>query len=182
MRFADAIRLPVGVEQSVRGSRCAELIARCMVEVGTSSYYTALSEASTEPVLKEVCRRIAADELRHYKLFYTHMKRYQVQEGLSRWQRLLVALRRAGETDDDELAFAYYAANGARGAYVRKRCNRAYVRRAYQFYRPHHVERGVAMVFKAVGLKPHGRLCLLLTRLAYGFVTLRARRLAAANA
>jgi len=55
---------------SRRGSRSGEMIARCMVEVGTSSYYAALRDAVQEPVLKEICRNIAADEIRHYKLFY----------------------------------------------------------------------------------------------------------------
>ena len=181
-RYAETIRLPVGVRRSVRGSRCGELIARCMVEVGTSSYYTALAEGADEPVLKEICRRIAGDELRHYKLFYTHMKRYQDKERLGLLGRLKVALGRIGESEDDELAFAYYAANGPAGSYDRRRFNRAYVRRAYAYYRPRHVERGVAMVFKAVGLKPHGRLCLALTRLAYWGMDWRARRLAAAGA
>ncbi|MBT6203185.1 MAG: ferritin-like domain-containing protein, partial [Rhodospirillaceae bacterium] len=41
---------------SVRGSRCAELIARCIVEVGTSSYYSALADSTDEPVLKQICK------------------------------------------------------------------------------------------------------------------------------
>ena len=53
----------------MRGTRCGELIARCMVEVGTSSYYSALGDAAQEPVLREIFRRISADGLRHYKMF-----------------------------------------------------------------------------------------------------------------
>jgi hypothetical protein len=68
-----------------------ELIARCMVETGTSSYYTALGDATEEPVLKQVCRLIAADEYRHFKLFYDHMKRYLSREELSFLKRLRVA-------------------------------------------------------------------------------------------
>ena len=55
---------------SVRGSRRGEMIARCVVESGTSSYYSAIRDATEEPVLKEIAGRIAADEFRHYKLFY----------------------------------------------------------------------------------------------------------------
>ena len=47
-----------------------------MVETGTSSYYTALAEATDEPVLRQICKLIAADEYRHFKLFYDHMRRY----------------------------------------------------------------------------------------------------------
>jgi len=55
---------------SVRGSRRGEMIARCVVESGTSSYYSAIRDATDEPVLKEIAGRIAADEFRHYKLFF----------------------------------------------------------------------------------------------------------------
>ena len=41
-RFTDGYRLPLDATQSVRGSRTGELIARCIVETGTSSYYSAL--------------------------------------------------------------------------------------------------------------------------------------------
>ena len=54
----------------MRGSRRGEMIARCVVESGTSSLYSAIRDASEEPVLKEVAGRIAADEFRHYRLFY----------------------------------------------------------------------------------------------------------------
>ncbi len=114
-RFIAGYRLPLDAAGSVRGSRAGELVARCVVEVGTSSYYSALGEATDEPVLKEICARIAADEFRHYKLFYTHLGRYLECEPMGRLARLLVAVGRIGESEDDELAFAYYAANGARG-------------------------------------------------------------------
>ena len=52
-RFREGYSIEVESDQSVRGSRSGELIARCMVEVGTSSYYTAIAEASEEPVLRE---------------------------------------------------------------------------------------------------------------------------------
>ena len=168
-RFTAGYRLPLDATSSVRGSRAGELIARCVVETGTSSYYTALGEAAREPVLKEICRYIAADELRHYKLFYSHMKRYQAREGLGYLARLKVALTRLVESEDDELAFAYHAANFS-GDYDRRRCVRAYARRAYAFYRRHHVERAVAMALKAVGAAPNGYLSRVLSAAGYWFM------------
>lgn len=129
-----------------------------MVEVGTSSYYTALREAAREPVLQEICRNIAADEIRHYKLFYNNLTRCLERERLGVCGRLRVAARRIAESEDDELAYAYYAANEAEQPYSRRRCSRAYAQRAFALYRRHHVAHGVAMIFKAVGLNPHGRL------------------------
>jgi rubrerythrin len=181
-RFTAGYAIDVDVEQSIRGSRCGELVARCIVETGTSSYYTALNEATDEPVLKQICRNIAADELRHYKLFYTYLQRYLDREGLNGWQRLKVTLGRIGESEDDELAYAYFAANHPGETYDRRRFTRAYARRAYAVYRRHHVERGIAMVLKATGLTPNGRLSRWLTAIACWFMQLRIRRLEAANA
>ena len=142
--------------KSVRGSRSGELIARCIVETGTSSHYTSLADASEEPLLKAICRRIAADELRHYKLFHGWLKRYLAREGLSRFDRLRIGLGRVRESEDDELAYAYYVANAPAGsAYHRETYATAYKERAYRFYRPEHMDRVVAMVFKACGLRPY---------------------------
>ncbi len=177
-RFQEGFRVDFDSDRSRRGSRAGEMVARCIVEIGTSSYYTALREASTEPVLQEICRRIAADELRHYRLFYKNLERCLAREPLGRLARLRVALGRVAESEDDELAYAYYAANESALPYQRRRCSRAYARRAYALYRPHHVERGVAMLLKAAGLRPNGRLGLLTSRLAWRAMRYRAARLA----
>ena len=113
---------------------------------------TALADAADEPVLKALCRNIAADELRHYKLFHTHLKRYLAKEELSRLARLKIGLGRVQESEDDELAFAYFAANApADAVYDRETYKSAYLARAYPLYRVDHVERVVAMVFRACG-------------------------------
>jgi hypothetical protein len=177
-RFTAGFRVDLDPKVSLRGSRARELVARCIVETGTSSYYTALAEATDEPVLKAICQRIAADELRHYKLFLTHLRRYLAREGLGTWGRLRVALGRIRESEDDELAFAYHAANDDGRAYDRKRASRAYARRAYAVYRRHHVERGIAMVLKAAGLTPNGRVNRVATGLAWWGMQKRAARLA----
>src|SRR5579859_7330818 len=110
-RFRQGYRIDFERSYARRGSRAGEMVARCVVETGTSSYYAALREAADEPVLKEICRRIAADELRHYRLFYKTLCAYQAREKLGRWTRLKIALGRLAESEDDELAYAYYAAN-----------------------------------------------------------------------
>ncbi len=157
-RYRAGYQIQLDAEASIRGSRTGELIARCMVETGTSSYYTALGEATDEPALKQVCRLIAADEYRHFKLFYDHMKRYLARENLSFSKRLRVALGRIGETEDDELAFAFHSANEPEGTpYDHERCTTAYMGRAIGFYRFNHIERGMGMIFKTIGLDPRGR-------------------------
>lgn len=175
--FKDGYKIPVDVDTSVRGSRSGELVARCVVEVGTSSYYTSLAHAAGEPVLKAICLKIAGDEFRHYKLFYTHLQRYLATENPSTFAKLRVAVGRIVESDDDELAYAYYAANARDEAYDRRRFSDAYAARAYRYYRPEIVDRGIAMTFKAAGFDPQGRLARLASKAAWRFMDWRQKRL-----
>lgn len=179
-RFRKGYRLPLDATESVRGSRVGELVARCVVEVGTSSYYTSLAQAAEEPVLKAICQEIAEDELRHYNLFYTYLSRYLETEDLSRWGRLKVAFGRMAESEDDELAYAYYAANGEGEPYDRKRCTREYAVRAYRYYQPPVIERGIAMTLKATGFQPNGWTTSALSKAATRFMMFRQKRLAEA--
>ena len=173
-RFRANFRIAVESEASIRGSRSGELIARCMVETGTSSYYTALADAAEEPVLKAICQRIAADELRHYKLFYTHMKGYIEGEKLTTFQRLRVALGRISEAEDDELACAYWAANAAPGEpYELRRYSCEYLSRAYGVYGRRHMDRVVAMVFKACGLSAQSLISRISQTIVWWFFTKR---------
>jgi rubrerythrin len=182
-RFRQSYKIDVQAAASTRGSRAGELIARCMVETGTSSYYSALADASDEPVLKAVCQRIAADEHRHYKLFYTYLKTYLERENIGAFRRLRIALGRIAETEDDELACAYYAANAAPGeAYVHARHSREYMRRAYGFYRPYHLDRAVGMIFKACGFRPRTILFRIAQKIAWHLFQRRANSLQKAAA
>jgi type IV secretory pathway TrbD component len=177
-RFRQGYRVDFDVAASRRGSRSGEMVARCMVEVGTSCYYAALRDAVREPVLREICRNIAADEVRHYKLFCRHLGRCLATERIGFWRRLRIALNRIVESGDDELAYAYYAANETALSYDRRRCRRAYARRAYALCRERHVAHGVALICKTVGLAPHGWLAHSFSRVAWALLHRRAVRLA----
>jgi len=176
-RYRAGYKLPLDATGSVRGSRTGELIARCVVETGTSSYYSALAEAAAEPVLRLICKHIAADEFRHYKLFYDHLRRYLARERLGLARRMRIALGRIGESEDDELAFAWHCGNQPESQqFVRADCTAAYMARATRFYRFRHVERGMGMVFKAIGMKPRGRLSGIAARLAWRLLRWRQRQ------
>jgi rubrerythrin len=175
-RFTDLYRIPVDSTESVRGSRAGELCARCVVETGTSSFYSAIRDAVDEPVLRAICKRIAADEFRHYKLFSEHMNRYQARENLTTWQRLKVVLTRFRETSDDELSSAYHAANPDGGAYDCRRANAAYGARAMGFYHRKHVRRAGHMMSQAAGLTPNGWATRALTNVLWWMIALRGRR------
>ncbi|MBV8976526.1 MAG: ferritin-like domain-containing protein [Alphaproteobacteria bacterium] len=163
---------------SVRGSRRGEMIARCVVESGTSSYYSAVRDATDEPVLKEIAGRIAADEYRHYKLFFETLNA-QAEPDLPFWKKLMVAVGRINESDDDELSFAYYCATVPKGQeaarpYVRTQCAKASYATTLRIYRRRHVQKLAQMVSKAVGADPQGRVTKLAGALLWRMLRMRA--------
>jgi rubrerythrin len=178
-RYRAGYQIPLAADTSVRGSRSGELIARCMVETGTSSYYTALADAAHEPVLVQICRLIAADEYRHFKLFYDHLRRYLQREQIGLLRRLQIAIGRITETEDDELAFAFHCGNESAGAaYDHQRCMAAYLGGALAYYRFAHIERGMGMMLKSVGLPPRGTLSAVMASLAWRLLQRRRQKFA----
>ena len=136
------------------------MIARCVVESGTSSYYSAIRDATDEPVLEEIAGRIAADEYRHYKLFYDLLQT-QPEPELGFWKKLWIAVSRVRESDDDELAYAFYCANvraeeETAKPYSRKLYSRQSAAASMSVYRRKHIQKLVQMVVKVIGADPHG--------------------------
>ena len=183
-RFQKGYKPPhfLGEGGSVRGSRRGEMVARCVVESGTSSYYSAMKDATEEPVLKEISGRIAADEFRHYKLFYEILHR-QDEPDLPFWRKLMVAATRVNESDDDELAYAFYSANiPASVPYERARFAKMSAAKALVIYRPNHIKKLVQMIAKAVGADPQGRMAKLAGALLWRVLKMRAGLLQGARA
>jgi len=178
--FVEGFRPDVNVTQSIRGSRTGELLSRCMVEIGTSSLYSAIRDGTEEPVLKQICAWIARDEFAHYGMFRRHMHRYLDREGVSLWTRVRTLIARAFEAKDDELAYAFHAGNRLPGPYDRERAICAYGAKALRLYQPSHVERGVTMALKAAGLEHDGWCQQWASRITYRAVRFRARRFARA--
>jgi hypothetical protein len=52
------------------------MAARCVVEMGTETYYRAIHALSDEPVLGRLVGIIQRDEVRHYKHFYRYFSKY----------------------------------------------------------------------------------------------------------
>jgi hypothetical protein len=105
-------------DDGVEPTRSREMASRCIVEMGTSSYYRTLSAMTDEPVLSELARRISDDEVRHYKHFYRYLRKYQRHEGQRRggiaraaWNRLRMI---DGEDSRIAMRHIYRARNGGR--------------------------------------------------------------------
>jgi hypothetical protein len=170
--------------RSVRGTRRGEMIARCVVESGTSSYYSAIRDASDEPVLKEIAARIASDEYRHYKLFFDTLKAQDEPE-LPFWRKLWVAVGRVTESNDDELSYAFYCANvrkedEAAVPYSRAKYSRESFVVSMRVYQPGHIKKLVQMVAVVIGTHPQGWLARIASNLMWRMMRARAGLSAAA--
>jgi hypothetical protein len=171
-------RVNTAVEQSSRGSHAGEMVARCIVEVGTTSFYRALADSSREPLFTFICRKIASDEFRHFKLFYDKLGRCGDRDSIGRLTRLRIAIGRISETSVDELGSAYWAATEPNAPYDAKRAYADYMALAMRDYRAPHLDYATAMIFKACGLRPRSRLQVFAARASTSFVRRRQRQAA----
>jgi hypothetical protein len=142
---------------SLEPTRTLEMASRCVVEMGTASYYRTLSSASPEPVLATLTRYIAADEVRHYKHFYRYFRRYRDAETPSRAAVLAALWRRLRMTGSDDsfivLKHVYNAYHPGEpfDTRVYRRLRRG-CRSLLRDHIPH--EMGVRMLLKPLGLGP----------------------------
>jgi hypothetical protein len=93
-------------------TRGQEMVARCIVEMGTTTYYQALNAVCDEPVLRDLTWHIRTDEVQHYKHFYHYFLKYRERESLGRPQVLAALWRRVAELrqSDADIALRHAAA------------------------------------------------------------------------
>ncbi|MBI3196264.1 MAG: ferritin-like domain-containing protein [Rhodospirillales bacterium] len=136
-------------------TRALEMVARCVVETGTATFYRMLSELSPDPVLKRLAAEISTDEVRHYKHFYRYFLRYQALERPSRAAVMRALWNRAAEVESEDAFYAFKALFVARnpGIEFRRSDYAAYRDGVVQFARrrfPHAM--AVKMLLKPLGL------------------------------
>jgi hypothetical protein len=134
-----------------------ELVSRCVVEMGTASYYTALGRASPDPVLASVTHHIYEDEVGHYKQFYRHFLRLREVEGVTRpqvagalWHRLMML-----RDEDTYIALKHVRAVQFPGSAFGPRVHRDVVKRCRRLaarHFPHQM--AVKMLLKPLDLRP----------------------------
>lgn len=166
-RFQKSFRVQLIAPSSIRGSRARELIARCVVETGTTTFYSAMRDACEEPLLREICRRIAGDEVRHFHLFLKHLnEKYADGEGIGLLGRCKTILQRIFEVDDPELTFAYMAANsdGDLDPSRTAQYSRSYMLEVVRLYQPKHFELSIPMLARAANVRATRRMSFVLAK------------------
>ncbi|QIL83799.1 ferritin-like domain-containing protein [Diaphorobacter sp. HDW4A] len=90
--------------EELHPDRHLEMVARCVVETGTTAYYHTLRELSDEPVLCKLLGHIRNDEVGHYKHFLKYFKELQEHSPVSRTRiagALYARLKELRESDSD---------------------------------------------------------------------------------
>jgi hypothetical protein len=136
-------------------TRSLELVSRCVVETGTSSYYRMLAAASPEPVLSLLAEHIRRDEVRHYKHFFHYFGDYRAQEGAGRFAVLRALWGRLREIDveDERVAFHHVQQQLAPGHAVAAEDYAVFSQRNGEMIRRHFPFRtGIRMLLKPLRL------------------------------
>ena len=95
--------------EALERDRALELVARCVVEMGTTTYYQTLQGLSPEPVLTALLGRIRNDEVGHYKHFLGYFRQLRAQRPVPRWRvaRVLVERLRELRSSDSDVALRH---------------------------------------------------------------------------
>ena len=138
-------------------TRCLEMAARCVVEMGTATYYRTIQAVADEPVLKRLVGLVQQDEVRHYKHFFRYFSKYNDIEQRNRVAVLGAVVRRLREivrSDVDcGLWYPYRARHG--GASRDGREFRRGVARAATLLRRHYpTAMAIRMLAKPLALPP----------------------------
>ena len=144
-------------EDGVEPSRSREMASRCIVEMGTASYYRTLSRMTDCPVLTSIGKYISEDEVRHYKHFYRYLRKYQPRErqrrggiGLACWNRL-----RMIDGADSRIAMRHIYTERHPGRVFDEQIYRNLRRGSRDLIRPHFPHRMcVQMLLKPLNLGP----------------------------
>ncbi len=147
-------------DESLEAARGLEMASRCVVETGTASFYTCLSRASPEPVLALLTRRIAEDEISHYKHFYLFFRKYRDTEHPRRTEVAQALWRRLRMTggEDRQIVLKHVHAAHRPGASFDMRTYRGMHHQCRALMRPHFpVEMTIRMLLKPLDLGPRAQ-------------------------
>jgi len=115
--------------ENLAETRSLEMVARCVVETGTSSFYRTLSEAAPEPVLKDILANISSDEVRHYKHFYRYFLDYKDLERPGRVAILRQLWKRSTDVKAEDAYFAF------KHVFLERNPEEAFTQEAYDEFR-----------------------------------------------
>jgi rubrerythrin len=133
-----------------------ELVARCVVETGTSTLYSAVYDYVKEPVLATLLNNIKTDEVAHYAHFRRYFEQYNAVEKHGALAVIRTIWRRLREIsgEDSYIAFKHvYAARHPDRVFVKSDWRR-YSRQVKRLARDHYpYAMAIKMVIKPIPMR-----------------------------
>lgn len=133
-----------------------ELIARCVVETGTSTFYRALHNYTKEPVLRDLIEKIKMDEAAHYTFFRRQFTLLNTEKQYPASAVIATIWRRVREVrgEDTYIAFRHVHDTRHPDAPFQEVHWRAYNKQAKQLARRHFpYKMAIHMLLKPVPLR-----------------------------
>lgn len=84
-----------------------ELVARCVVETGTSTFYRAVQDYVSEPMLHQLMDNIRSDEAGHYRQFRHFFSSYNAIDPQSAWAVIATIWRRMRDVRGQDVYIAF---------------------------------------------------------------------------
>ena len=110
-RFLD-LYLPHCTIEEFQPTKAKEMLARMVVETGTSTFYKAIENYSKDlqtPILAQIAHNISKDEVYHYDMFEKIYQKYNEEEHLGRDDIVKVIYDRLKEVDGEDARLAFRA-------------------------------------------------------------------------
>ncbi len=104
--------LPLCKVDALEPTRAREMVARMVVETGTSTLYKALvnyAKEINEPVLEALTLKISKDEVYHFEMFEKVFKKYKDKEKLTRKEITKILYIRLKEINNEDMKIAFEA-------------------------------------------------------------------------
>ncbi len=106
--------IPLCKLEYLQKSKAKEMLARMVVETGTSTFYKAISKYAddlNEPILKEIAKNISKDEIYHFEIFEKAFKKYCEKEDISKTDIIKILYARLKEANSEDLKIAFKNVN-----------------------------------------------------------------------
>jgi rubrerythrin len=102
--------LPLCKVEALEATRAREMIARMVVETGTSTFYKTLANYAkylNEPVLEDLTLKISKDEVYHFEMFEKVFKKYKDEENLARNDITKILYTRLKDINNEDIKIAF---------------------------------------------------------------------------
>ncbi len=106
--------VPLCKLEYLQESEAREMLARMVVETGTSTFYKALSKYAkdlNDPILEQLSINISKDEIYHFEIFEEAFKKYSKKENISKADIIKILYARLKEANSEDVKIAFNSIN-----------------------------------------------------------------------